>query len=64
MMSTTEVLDRLNRYTGDDLRGLIINLPVDLVASYSVDLAGAIDVFVFRDGTEFRRDRDGVWRVA
>ena len=56
-MSTTEILDRLNEYVGDNVWGdFITTLPLDTPATEAVDPSSARDVFFLIDGTEFRFD--------
>ena len=63
MMSTTDILDRLNEYVGNNVwREFITGLPVDWVATDAApDVAGT---FFLVDGTEFHRNMwDRVWRA-
>ena len=66
LMSTTEILDRLNEYVGDNVWGdFIATLPLNHEATAAADPSSASDVFFLVDGTEFRFDyRVNGWVVV
>lgn len=55
--TTTEMLQELNGYRGDNIwQDVVEGLPLDRAATESADPTGASNIVILRDGTVLRHD--------